>query len=68
MIFFDNTLFPANDNDDDGDEEMNRVEAGGDAQEQQEEVPLVCQESSVKLVFSRLGQILFRLTGADYRD
>ncbi len=51
----------ANDNDDDGDAEMNRIEAniaanpeqlrGGDAEEQQEEVPDVPRENSVKLVF-----------------
>ncbi len=37
------------DNDDDGDLEMNREEHGDDGQ--QVEVPLVRQESSVKLVF-----------------
>ena len=49
------------DNDDDGDAEMNRIEAniaanpeqlhGGDAEEQQEEVPIVPREASVKLGF-----------------
>ena len=44
-------MFPAEDNDDDGDEEMNRVEHDDDADDQQVEVPLVWRESSVKLAF-----------------
>jgi hypothetical protein len=42
-------LFPADDNDDDGNAEMNRVEHDNDAEDQQVEVPRVLHESSVKL-------------------
>ena len=45
-------MFPAEDNDDDGDAEMNRVEQDDDADDQQVEVPLVWRESSVKLAFT----------------
>jgi hypothetical protein len=44
-------LFPADDNDENGDAEMNRVENDDDVENNQVEVPIVRRESSVKLVF-----------------
>ena len=48
---FDNNLFVADDNDDEGEAEMNRLEHDDDVEDQQVEVPRVRRESSVKLVF-----------------
>jgi hypothetical protein len=51
-------MFHGEDNDDDGDTEMNRVEHDDDADNQQVEVPLVWCEPSVKLVFRMFPKII----------